>query len=43
MKKLVLLSLLAVILMTSTLGCNATRGAGQDISDAGKHISNIGH
>ena len=43
MKKLVLLSLLAAILMTSTLGCNAARGAGKDISDTGKHISNIGN
>ncbi len=43
MKKLVLLGLLAVILMTSTLGCNAARGAGKDISDTGKHISNIGN
>ena len=43
MKKFVLLSLLAVILMTSVLGCNAARGAGKDISDAGKHVQNIGN
>jgi predicted small secreted protein len=42
MKKLTLLSLLALILMTSLLGCNATRGAGTDIKNAGKHIENIG-
>ena len=43
MKKLVLLSLLAVILMTSVLGCNAARGVGKDLSDTGKHIQNIGN
>jgi len=42
MKKLTLLSLLALILMTSLLGCNAARGAGKDIEDTGKHIENIG-
>jgi predicted small secreted protein len=42
MKKLTLLSLLAVILMTSLLGCNAARGAGKDIENTGKHIENIG-
>ena len=42
MKKLVLLSLLAVILITSALGCNAARGAGKDIENTGKHIENIG-
>ena len=42
MKKLTLLSLLALILMTSVLGCNALRGAGKDISDTGGHIQNVG-
>ncbi len=42
MKKLTLLSLLALILMTSLLGCNAARGAGTDIKNAGGHIENIG-
>jgi predicted small secreted protein len=42
MKKLTLLSLLVLILMTSLLGCNALRGAGKDISDTGKHIENAG-
>jgi len=42
MKKLTLLSLLALIAMTSLLGCNATRGVGKDIEDSGKHIQNIG-
>ena len=42
MKKLTLLSLVALILMTSILGCNAARGAGKDLSDTGRHIENIG-
>jgi predicted small secreted protein len=42
MKKFTLLSLAALVLMTSLLGCNAARGAGKDISDSGKHIENIG-
>lgn len=42
MKKLILLSLLALILMTSLLGCNAASGVGKDIQNAGKHIENIG-
>ena len=42
MKKIVL-AILAVMVLTGALaGCNATRGAGQDISSAGQHISNIG-
>jgi predicted small secreted protein len=43
MKKFTLLSLLALILMTSLLGCNAFRGAGKDIESAGQHIENIGN
>lgn len=42
MKKLTLLSLLALMLMTSILGCNALRGAGKDLSDTGKHIEDAG-
>jgi len=42
MKKLTLLSLLALILMTSLLGCNTARGVGTDIKNTGKHIENIG-
>ena len=42
MKKFGLLSLIALILMTSILGCNAMRGAGKDLEDTGKHIENIG-
>lgn len=42
MKKLTLLGLLVLILMTSLLGCNAMRGAGKDLSDTGQHIENIG-
>ena len=42
MKKFTLLSLLALIVVTSLLGCNAFRGAGKDVSDTGKHIENAG-
>lgn len=42
MKKITLLSLVAMILITSILGCNAARGVGKDISDSGAHIQNIG-
>ena len=42
MKKFTLLSLAALVLMTSLLGCNAARGAGRDISNAGQHVENIG-
>jgi predicted small secreted protein len=42
MKKITLMSLAALILMTSLLGCNAFRGAGKDLSDTGKHIENVG-
>ncbi|MEI8350544.1 MAG: entericidin [Candidatus Omnitrophota bacterium] len=42
MKKLSLLSLVVLIMITSFLGCNAMRGAGKDISDTGKHIEDIG-
>jgi len=42
MKKLTLLSLVVLILMTSILGCNAFRGAGKDLSDTGKHLENVG-
>ena len=43
MKKLSLLVLGVIFLMIATVGCNAARGAGKDISDAGKHVSNIGN
>ncbi len=42
MKNFCLLILGALFLMVSTAGCNATRGAGTDIKNAGKHIENIG-
>jgi predicted small secreted protein len=42
MKKLTLLSLAALVLVTSILGCNAARGVGKDMSDTGAHIQNIG-
>jgi len=42
MKKFTLLSLAALVLMTSLLGCNMARGAGKDLSNSGKHIENIG-
>lgn len=42
MKKFTLLSLLALIVMTSLLGCNTARGVGTDVKSAGQHIENIG-
>jgi len=42
MKKIALAILAVVFLAGALTGCNAARGAGQDISDAGKHIQNIG-
>jgi len=42
MKKLTLLSLVAIILMASILGCNAFRGAGKDMSDTGQHLQDVG-
>lgn len=42
MKKITLWSLAVLVLMTSILGCNAFRGAGQDLSNTGKHIENVG-
>ena len=42
MKKLTLLSLIVLILMVSLLGCNAMRGAGTDIKNAGGKIENVG-
>ena len=43
MKRISLLMLVALFLVISTLGCNATRGVGKDLSDTGKHIQNIGN
>ncbi|MFH1189242.1 MAG: hypothetical protein V1682_00950 [Candidatus Omnitrophota bacterium] len=43
MKKLTLLVVAALLLTISTLGCNAARGVGKDISDTGKHVQNIGN
>ena len=43
MKKIILLMLIALLVTISTVGCNAARGAGRDLSDTGKHISNIGN
>jgi predicted small secreted protein len=42
MKKYTLLMFTALFLMITTLGCNALRGAGKDISDTGEHIQNVG-
>ena len=42
MQKLTLLMLAVLFLIISTVGCNATRGAGTDIKNAGVHIENIG-
>lgn len=43
MKNLTLLMLVVIVLMISTAGCNALRGAGKDISDSGRHIQNVGN
>ena len=43
MRKITLLSLLAVVLLTSLVGCNTARGVGKDMKDTGKHIENIGN
>ena len=42
MKKFILLSLAGLLLVATLLGCNAFRGAGQDLSDTGKHLENVG-
>jgi predicted small secreted protein len=42
MRKLTLLSLLTLIVVASLVGCNAARGVGKDIENAGGHIQNIG-
>lgn len=42
MKKLSLLILGGLFLITSILGCNTMRGAGEDIKSAGQHIENAG-
>lgn len=42
MRKVFLLMLAGLFLMISTLGCNALRGAGKDVSDSGEHIQNVG-
>ena len=42
MKKITLLSLIVLIVMVSLLGCNALRGAGTDIKNAGAKVENVG-
>jgi len=42
MKKITLLGLAVLVLMSSILGCNALRGAGKDISDTGGHVQDVG-
>jgi len=42
MKKIALAILAVMLLSSALLGCNAMRGAGEDLSDTGKHISNVG-
>lgn len=42
MRNVSLLILAGLFLMISTLGCNALRGAGKDVSDSGEHIQNVG-
>ena len=43
MKRITLAILAVVFLASALVGCNATRGAGEDIKSAGQHISNIGN
>lgn len=42
MKNICLVSLLAAILITSSIGCNAAKGVGKDVENTGKNIQNIG-
>jgi predicted small secreted protein len=42
MKKFALLSLAALVLMTSLLGCEMFRGAGQDVKNTANNVENIG-
>ena len=42
MRKITVAGLIALVLMTATIGCNTARGAGKDLQDTGKHIENIG-
>jgi len=42
MKRFSLLILVVLFLMLSTAGCNAMRGAGTDIKNAGTSIENVG-
>ena len=40
MKRITLLSLVVLFLMTSFLGCEMFRGAGRDISNTADNVSN---
>ena len=42
MKKITLAILAGIVLIGALAGCNAMRGAGEDLSDTGKHIQKIG-
>jgi predicted small secreted protein len=42
MKRSYLLMCAVLLLAISTVGCNAMRGAGVDIKNAGQHIENAG-
>jgi len=42
MTKFLLLILGGVLLMSFIIGCNATRGVGTDLKNAGQHIEKIG-
>jgi len=42
MKRSLLFMLMGLFLMTSLMGCNLWRGAGQDVSDTGHHMENVG-
>jgi len=41
MRKAVLMCLLSLMAMTVLAGCNATRGAGKDLENAGEGIQKI--
>ena len=43
MRKIILAILAVIVLAGAFAGCNATRGAGEDIKSAGQHIANVGN
>jgi len=41
-RRFYLLIILGLFLIGATLGCNALRGVGKDMEDAGGHVQNVG-